>query len=220
MTKVKICGVRTLDDALMAAESGADLLGFNFYRRTPRYIAPEVAQPICDALREYLGQTCPVLVGVFVNEPVSNISMIMSMVGLDFAQLSGDESDDMIKELRGRAFKAIRPTSIAFAQDDVAYFSAHFPQDERAPSLLLDANHAQLYGGTGVQASDEIALEVRAHVPRLMLAGGLNPENVAARIQAVQPWGVDVASGVELPRQPGAKDAVLVRAFIAAARSA
>lgn len=220
MTIVKICGVRTFDDAFMAAELGADLLGFNFYKRSPRYIAPEVAQPICDALREHLGEACPALVGIFVNEPVSSISLTMSQVGLDFAQLSGDESADMLKELRGRAFKSIRPTTVTFAQDDVTYFSAHFPQDERAPSLLLDANHAQLYGGTGVQASDQIALTVRERVPRLMLAGGLNPENVAARIQAVQPWGVDVASGVEPSRQPGVKDPVLVRAFIEAARGA
>jgi phosphoribosylanthranilate isomerase len=218
MTIVKICGLTTYDDALMAAQAGADMLGFNFYKKSPRYIQPDDAQPICDRLREQLGKDCPVLIGVFVNEVVGVISAITRKVGLNAAQLSGDESDDMLAELRGIGFKAIRPMNLAQALDDVQYFSPHFPANERLPSLLLDAYHPQLYGGTGEQASVEVALAVKEHVPRLMLAGGLTPENVGERVRAIQPWGVDVASGVE--EQPGKKDGAKVQAFIQAVKSA
>ncbi len=217
--KVKICGLTTLEDAVMAVEAGADLLGFNFYPQSPRYIAPEAATAICDMLRAELGPDCPMLVGVFVNTTVSEISRITNQVGLDFAQLSGDETDDMLIELRGIAFKAIRPMNQAMALEDVEYFSQHLPGDERAPSLLLDAYHPKLFGGTGEQASTEVALGVKERIPRLMLAGGLTPENVAERVAAIRPWGVDVASGVEAGT-PGVKDAAKVREFIAAAHNA
>jgi phosphoribosylanthranilate isomerase len=218
MTRVKICGLTNFEDALAAAEAGADLLGFNFFKRSPRYITPDAALSICDGLRAEMGAGCPVLVGVFANEVVGTISAITTKVGLQFAQLSGDESDDMLRELRGIGFKAIRPVNLAMALDDVSYFSPYFPADERVPSLLLDAYHPKLYGGTGEQASTEVVAAVKAHVPRLMLAGGLTPEKVAACIDELAPWGVDVASGVESPDQPGVKDHGKVRAFIAAAK--
>lgn len=217
--RVKICGITTYEDALACAQAGADLLGFNFYKPSPRYITPEAALAICDPLRGVLGDDCPQLVGVFVNEAVGTISIITNQVGLDAAQLSGDESDDMLKELRGIAYKAIRPPNKALALDDAAYYGAHIPAKAALPSLLLDAHHPNLYGGTGEQASDAVALAVKATTPRLMLAGGLNPSNVAARVKAVQPWGVDVASGVE-DGEPGVKAIDKVQAFIQAARQA
>lgn len=218
MVKVKICGVTTLEDALMSARAGADLLGLNFYAKSPRYVEPEAAQVICDALRAEMGADCPALVGVFVNEIVGKISRTMEQVGLDYAQLSGDESGEMLRELRGIGFKAIRPRNQAEAIDDAAYYSGFAPTDERVPSLLIDAYNPQLYGGTGEQASVEVAVAVREKTPRLMLAGGLTPENVAERISAVHPWGVDVASGVE-DGTPGKKDAEKVKAFLAAAKT-
>ncbi len=220
MTSVKICGLTTFDDALAASEAGADMLGFNFYKKSPRYISPEAAQPICDSLRAQLGAACPVLIGLFVNEVVGLISAITRKVGLDGAQLSGDESDDMLAELRGIAFKSIHPMNMMQAMEDLNYFRPQFPANERLPSLLLDAYHPRLYGGTGEQTSVQIALAVKAEVPRLMLAGGLTPENVAERVQAIQPWGVDVASGVEPEGQPGIKDHTRVSAFIRAAKGA
>lgn len=220
MTKVKICGVTRYEDALASAEAGADLLGLNFYKRSPRYLEPEQALAICDKLREALGAACPVLVGVFVNEIVGNISAIADKVGLDFVQLSGDESDAMLKELRGFGFKAIRPANQVMALDDVAYYQPVMPQNERVPSLLLDAYHPKLYGGTGEQASIDVAVAVGEKVPRLMLAGGLVPENVAERVKAIRPWGVDVASGVEPEGQPGIKDIAKVKAFITNVRGA
>jgi len=215
--QVKICGITTYEDALMCAELGADMLGLNFYKKTPRYITPDAALAICDRLRHELGNDCPVLVGVFVNEAVGTISVITNKVGLDAAQLSGDESLDMLRELRGVGFKAIRPPNKALALDDAAYYAPIMPAREHVPSLLLDAHHPDLYGGTGEQASDEVAVAVREQIPRLMLAGGLKPENVAARVRAVSPWGVDVASGVE-DDVPGIKNRDKVRDFVQAAK--
>jgi phosphoribosylanthranilate isomerase len=106
----------------------------------------------------------------------------------------------------------------AQALDDIKYYEKYLPTSERAPSVLLDAFKSGEYGGTGEQVGEEIAQAVKAAVPRLLLAGGLTPDNVAARVAAVQPWGVDVASGVEKDGQPGKKDAGKVKAFIAAAK--
>lgn len=217
--QVKICGITTLKDARMAAVAGADMLGLNFYEPSPRYITPETALAICDTLRTELGEHCPVLVGVFVNATVGDVSIITNHAGLDVAQLSGDETIPMLKELRGIAYKAIRPMNKQMALSDVDYFAPQMPDNEQAPSLLLDAYHPNLYGGTGESASEEVANAVNERVPRLMLAGGLNPENVAERIQAIRPWGVDVASGVE-DDEPGVKSAEKVEAFINAARHA
>ena len=218
MIKVKICGITTLEDGLLAARAGADLLGLNFYAKSPRYLDPAAARALCDGLRAELGAACPLLVGVFVNEILSKISQTMEQVGLNYAQLSGDESGELLRELRGIGFKALRPRSKAEALDDAAYYGQFAPTDERIPTLLVDAYNPKLYGGTGEQASAEVAVAVREATPRLMLAGGLTPENVAERIAAVKPWGVDVASGVE-GDTPGRKDAAKVAAFIAAAKA-
>ncbi len=218
MTRVKICGITTLDDALMAAEAGADLLGLNFFKKSPRYIEPAAARELATALRAQLGAATPLLVGVFVNDIVSRISVTMEQVGLNFAQLSGDESFEMLRELRGIAFKAIRPRSKAEALDDVSYYGQFPLTNTRIPSILLDAYKAGEFGGTGQQTADEIAVAVNAVSMRLMLAGGLTPENVSERVKTVQPWGVDVASGVE-GDQPGRKDAAKVKAFIEAAKA-
>ncbi len=218
MTKVKICGITTLDDALFAAEAGADLLGFNFYKKSPRYIAPEVAQTICHTLHHQLKDHCPVLVGIFVNMADSDVSNILHQTGIAYAQLSGDESDEMIRELGGKAYKGIQPMTVDMAADDAKYYSPYFPTDEHIPSLLVDAYHPHLRGGTGEQVSAAIAISAKAIAPRLMLAGGLTPENVEERIEAVLPWGVDVASGVE-GDTPGIKDPEKIKAFIAAAKS-
>lgn len=218
MTRIKICGVTTLDDALRCAEAEADLLGLNFYPPSPRYLSPERARQIVAGLRSLLGGACPLLVGVFVNQSAAAIAHILDEVGLDAAQLSGDEPPQTLAALDGRAFKALRPRDAAEALDAAPLFAAHAPRDERLPALLVDAYHPQLYGGTGEQASEKIARAITAVVPRLMLAGGLMPDNVAERIRAIRPWGVDVASGVE--RAPGVKDIERVRVFIAAVKSA
>ena len=134
MTIVKICGLTTFEDALAAAEAGADMLGFNFYKKSPRYISPEAAQPICDGLRSQLGESCPVLIGLFVNEVVGLISAITRKVGLDGAQLSGDKSDDMLAELRGIGFKSIHPMNMIQAMEDVSLFPPTV-SDQRTPAF-------------------------------------------------------------------------------------
>jgi phosphoribosylanthranilate isomerase len=207
-------------DALFAAQAGADMLGVNFYEPSPRYINPEEAQLLCGRFRDELGTGCPLLVGVFVNESVEHITAVVETVGLDYVQLSGDEPPETIAALKGKAFKALRPRDVHEAIAQATQALPHAPDDERAPSILLDAYHPMLYGGTGEQTSVEVALAVKEHVPRLMLAGGLNPDNVIGRVESIQPWGVDVASGVEAPDQPGRKDHARVRFFISAARSA
>ena len=218
MTKVKICGITTYEDALAAASAGADMIGLNFYKKSPRYIAPDDASALAGRLRAEMGSQVPLLVGLFVNEIVGRISITMEQVGFSVVQLSGDESVELLKELHGTGYKAIRPRTAAEALDDVTYFAPGEPKSERLPSLLVDAYHPTLYGGSGRKASIEVALAAKEGTPRLMLAGGLTPENVGEVVQAVQPWAVDVASGVEMEEQPGKKDAGKLRAFIQAAK--
>jgi phosphoribosylanthranilate isomerase len=217
MTIVKICGITTLEDALTAADAGAELLGLNFYKKSPRYIHPDEAMKLAASLRLERGAKSPLLVGVFVNEIVGRMSITMEQVGLNFVQLSGDESVEMLRELRGIGFKALRPRHLQEALDDAAYYG-DVPCDPRIPTLLLDAHNPSLYGGTGERASTEIALGVKAKTARLMLAGGLNPGNVGDVVRTIRPWGVDVASGVE-GDTPGRKDAGKVRAFIDVAKA-
>ncbi|MCY4070286.1 MAG: phosphoribosylanthranilate isomerase [Chloroflexi bacterium] len=219
MTKVKVCGIRSYQNALMVAEAGADLIGLNFYPESPRFIDREAAGDLVKRLRARLGRHCPVLVGVFVNESAGRVREAVASVGLDCAQLSGDECPETLEELNGIAFKGIRPKTAADALADADRYGNAISADGRMPSLLLDAFNPRLYGGTGETAALDVTLAVRDAVPRLMLAGGLNPENVAERVRAIRPWGVDVASGVEAGI-PGLKDEDKVRAFITQVRKA
>ena len=156
-------------------------------------------------MRAELGAVCPIFVGVFVNAGADEIRAIAAQVGLDYAQLNGDETLDVVAALPGLAFKAIRPVDENAARAELAALESVFLAGADAPSVLLDAFNPKLYGGTGETASASIAAAVNEAVPRMMLAGGLNPENVAERVRALKPWGVDVASGVEAGA-PGIKD--------------
>jgi len=219
MTRIKICGVCAADNALMVARCGADLIGLNFYQESPRYLRRTAGRAIVARLREALGEACPTLVGVFVNASADEVRGIVEGVGLDYAQLSGDEPADTVAALRDIAFKAIRPADEKAALAAVQRLDSAYPQHDDSPSILLDAFNPKLYGGTGEMASVDIAAAVQAMAPRLMLAGGLTAENVAERVRRIRPWGVDVASGVEAGR-PGFKDEGAVRAFIQAVRTA
>ena len=219
MPKVKICGVTTLQDALAAAHAGAAFIGLNFYQPSPRYIEPASAALITAALRAQLAADCPLLVGVFVDEPLAMLQEICDQVRLDYLQLSGTEPPQLLAALHGRAFKAIRPKSVTAAQELAASYAPNATRDERAPALLLDAYHPALYGGTGMQASREVVLAVKALVPRVMVAGGLTPANVADLVAAANPWGVDTASGVE-NGNPRRKDHASMEEFIKQAKAA
>ena len=203
MTKIKICGIKTLPDALAAIDAGADYLGFNFYPKSRRFIETDACAEITSVLKRKHPEIK--LVGVFVNSLVDEIKHILETCSLDLAQLHGDEIPEMLDALDGKAFKAFRgvPGHInGFAR-------------EKAPTLLVDAAVKGAYGGTGVRADWSAAAELAERYP-LLLAGGLTPENVAEAVRRVRPWGVDVASGVEA--SPGVKDAGKMKAFVRVVR--
>jgi phosphoribosylanthranilate isomerase len=204
--KVKICGITNLDDAQAALAAGADLLGFNFYPKSPRYIAPQKAREIAAQIRS--DDPRRLLVGVFVNSPLEEVRSILASAQIDLAQLHGDEPVRVLEQLNGRGFKALRPTSEEEAALDAEWFAPYGPN---APVLLVDAYRKDQYGGTGHTADWSIATKLAQRYP-ILLAGGLTPENVAEAVSQVRPWGVDVASGVEV--SPGKKDAGKMRAFV------
>jgi phosphoribosylanthranilate isomerase len=218
MVRVKICGITSLEDGLAAAKAGADMLGLNLYPKSPRFVTTDAAQKLVSDLQDELGENCPLLIGLFVNEEAGMIRATLEKVSLEYAQLSGDEPQEALLELKGRAYKSIRPRSMDDAAALTRCFSLNERTDEDIPSLLLDAYNPALYGGTGEQASLEVALIAKSLTPRMMLAGGLKPENVAEMVTKVHPWGVDVASGVEIEGNPGQKDAVKMRDFVQAAK--
>ncbi len=201
MTIVKICGIKTLKDALDAIDAGADYLGFNFYAASVRF----VDKAACAGITAVLKREHPriKLVGVFVNSPVEEVISIRGLCSLDLVQLHGDETPEMFARLAPHAFRAFRgiPADLTgFERND-------------APALLIDAAVKGVYGGSGTTGDWSAAAEMTKKVP-LLLAGGLTPENVSGAVRQVNPWGVDVASGVE--SAPGEKDAGRMRAFVQA----
>ena len=205
--KIKICGITNLEDARAAIEAGADLLGFNFYRKSARYIEPATARSIVAQVRS--GARRSQVIGVFVNSSAYEVQSIMREVDLDRAQLHGDESIKLVTQVQG--FKALRPQSLEEAENQAKAYAV-----EGEPALLIDAYRQGEYGGTGQVGDWSLAARIAQQQP-ILLAGGLTPENVAEAIRQVQPWGVDVASGVE--SAPGKKDVEKMRAFVAQAKS-
>ncbi len=218
MTRVKICGVTDPENAVQCARLGADMIGLNFYPRGPRYVETKVAREIVQALRSDVGPNKPLVVGVFVNASSQSSLRMMDLLDLDAIQLSGDEPLDTLADYHGRAFKALRPED-SDPGSQIEAIMPFIPSDPDLPGALLDAQHDTLYGGTGRLVDPELALQLVRRVPRLLLAGGLNPDNVADRIRQVKPWGVDVASGVE-SEGPGLKDLDMVRRFVQAVNTA
>jgi phosphoribosylanthranilate isomerase len=206
MTKIKICGIKTVTDALAAMDAGAGLIGFNFYPKSPRFIDTGICKEIMLVMRKYEHVT---YVGVFVNAAVEEIRATMETCELNLAQLHGDETPEILNELDGKAFKAFRGISTDFETDQRI-------RTDAAPAFLLDASVKGLYGGSGITADWNGAAELAKKYP-LLLAGGLTPENVAEAVRLVKPWGVDVASGVE--SAPGEKDPGRMKAFVQAVRN-
>ena len=200
MTRVKVCGVTNLGDALAALEAGADLLGFNFYARRPRYVTPEAARRVVERLPA--GVEC---VGVFVNEASPEaVERIARAAGVGAAQLHGAETPEFCSALRGlKTVKALRVGPGYAAETAAAYTT---------DAVLLDAYVEGEWGGTGRVFNWSLARRTREAVPRLFLAGGLNPDNVAEAVAAVRPFAVDVCSGVET--SPGRKSPALMRLFV------
>ena len=197
MVRVKICGITNLEDALMAVEAGADALGFVFFPGSPRCVSPEQADVIIRSLPPFV-QT----VGLFVNEELATVNLVADRCGLDLVQLHGEETPGYCAAVKRRIIKAFR------VRDESSL--TELP-DYRVAAPLLDAWSPAAHGGTGTTFNWEIA--ARAAASRaIILAGGLTPENVAAAIEVVRPYAVDVSSGVE--SAPRKKDAGLVSRFI------
>lgn len=212
MTKVKICGITNIDDAYAAAGSGADLIGFIFYPPSPRYVEPDLASEIVRTVRSF----SPGLrfVGVFVNQPTDRVADVARRCSLDLVQFSGDESPGMLEGFSGRAFKSLRPRDPDHARSLLTSYSSE--QNQGAPDFIVDAFNPHLFGGTGERTDWHIARDIASR-HRILLAGGLSPENVAEAVALVRPWGVDVSSGVE--RTPGLKDHSKVKRFIENAKA-
>jgi len=204
MVKVKICGITNWSDARGAVEAGADFLGFNFYRESSRYIAPAAARRIVKRLPDKIAT-----VGVFVNEAEPDMLAIARRVGLDYVQLHGDETAEMVSRMR-RSFRVIKAIRVrdSFRVAQLANFKG-------ASSILLDGFDSRLRGGTGKSFNWKVAKNA-GRKRQIFLAGGLTPENAAEAVSAARPFAIDVCSGVEA--RPGKKDAARMRALVAAVR--
>lgn len=214
---VKICGLQTIAHALAAATAGADLIGLVFVPSSRRAISSAAASTIAAALRASPGLR-PQIVGLFVNEPAATVNRLIAEVGLDLVQLSGDETPAQAAGIDRPLLKSIRLDGSAAEAEWIALADRQAGADraQPAPLLLVDAAVPGAYGGTGARADWGRAAALARRAP-LLLAGGLTPENVAAAITQVRPWGVDVSSGVETG---GVKDVARIAAFLAAARAA
>jgi len=211
---VKICGTTNLEDAKLAVDAGADAVGFVFGASRRQVVAEQVAE-ITPHLPEKLEK-----IGVFVDESHDRITEIVRIAGLTGIQLQGDETPETVAELRNLNLRMV--VKVVWASAGIGTLpqriAAHRPNVD---GILLDSGSVAVRGGTGTRFDwIEVAAQLRRiqNGTRLIVAGGLNPSNVATAIATLHPWGVDVASGVE--REPGRKDPDKVRAFVAAARKA
>jgi phosphoribosylanthranilate isomerase len=189
ITKVKICGITNYDDAAAASDMGADLLGFNFYARSPRFVTPEIAAEIINKLPGFVD-----VAGVFVNASFERIKETLDTCQLNWIQLHGDETPDFCQSFLSfnvRTMKALRVKD----QSDIKKAESYFTD-----AILLDAFDPEKYGGTGLTFDWNIV----GHIgKRIFLAGGINPDNAAAALE-LGVYGIDVCSGIEAV--PGKKD--------------
>lgn len=202
MTRVKICGITNTEDALLSAKFGADALGFNFYAKSPRYVAPEKARKIIELLPPQV-----LKIGVFVNESLEKICEIAEIARLDAVQLHGEETPEFVREIKAKTnleiIKAFR-VSPEFKPEDVLQYEAD--------AILLDAFSAKEHGGTGETFDWEIARKVQEIFPKMYLAGGLSAENIVNAIWEVRPFAVDACSCLE--SEKGKKDKVRLINFL------
>lgn len=199
--KVKICGITNPDDALFAAECGADALGFVFWKKSPRFVEVSAAKAIIKALPPFV--SC---VGVFVDEEASRVNEIARQAGLSCVQLHGSESPEFCRSMEPRVIKTFRIKK----GDDIASLSGY-----DVSAFLLDTYSEGAPGGTGKTFDWACAMEAKKY-GRIILAGGLTPGNIEEALRKVCPYGVDVSSGVESSK--GKKDWVKVKEFIQSVR--
>jgi len=212
LVRVKVCGLTSISDALSAVEAGADWVGLNFHPTSPRRIDPTLAARIVAALPS----SCEA-VGLFVNRPPSEIKRIANEVGFKIVQLHGNEPPTDLLELSSfRIIRAFRIGSVESIDSMNSYVYTAATLGRAPDDVLVDAEVAGQFGGTGHSISTHLVSPLR-EIPRLILAGGLTPLNVAERVRLFHPWMVDVASGVE--SAPGVKDRALMARFVQQARS-
>jgi phosphoribosylanthranilate isomerase len=209
MTLVKICGITNQHDAQLALDCGADFLGFVFYPKSPRYVTADQVQKIVGGLDLPFDRPKAGFVGVFVDEELETVARILKQCGLAYAQLHGTESPEMVRALMKQSHRVIK----GFRVRDESYIQ--MLGDYRPTAFLLDAYVPGRPGGTGHAFEWSLALHAK-RFGRLVLAGGLTPDNVSAAIAGVHPWAVDVSSGVEAV--PGRKDPGKLDGFIRAAK--
>ena len=210
-TRVKICGLTRADEAVACVQAGADLIGLNFHAGSSRFIDLERAREIITAISR------PALaVGLFVNRPADEVARVVDRLGLVCLQLHGHEPPEDLRVLdRFWVIRAFRLGGVADIHAMTSYLERSRQVARSPDAVLVDAHVPGQAGGTATLVADDVLSKIPS-LPRLILAGGLTPENVAERVARVRPWMVDVASGVE--SSPGRKDTRKVAAFIQAAR--
>lgn len=209
-TRIKVCGITLPDDAAMVASAGVDFIGLNFWPRSKRYLNPDRAPMIAGVARSM--NTTTKLVGVFVDPELDEILAVAARVELDIIQLHGDEDVELATKIAQAVYRPVWKAIPVATSRDVERLDV-WPVD----AILLDAP-VPGRGGAGTKFDHQLAREARERHPKIkvVLAGGLDPINVAAAIHLVEPWCVDVASGVEAG--PGIKDKAKLAAFVAAVR--
>ena len=210
MTKLKICGLRESEHAVVAADAGADYLGFVFVPGVRRQITVEQARAIIKEYRRERGDGGPRLVGLFADQPLYDVNHIIRFCGLDLAQLCGDESPEYWEGVSAPVIKQVKVQERARRLDAVKETTDSVEEVVAlGQTAMLDRHEAGALGGTGRTFDWSIAAEVAGRYD-FLLAGGLTPDNVGQAIATVGPWGVDVSSGVETE---GVKDPARIRAF-------
>ncbi len=197
-TRIKICGITSPDDAKLAIEAGADALGLVFYEPSPRFVSTEQAKEICKVVPAFVS-----VVGLCVDKDKSEVDALVKQLPIDLLQFHGDESPSFCEQFDRPYIKAIRMRPELDVSEQIERYN-------RARSILLDAYRKGIPGGTGEQFNWKLIPE--QHRSKIILAGGLKPENIQNAIQTVQPYAVDVSGGVEC--SPGVKDRQKVLEFV------
>jgi len=215
MTWTKICGITNIEDALSAVDAGADALGFVFYEKSPRYVGPGKVQQIAQRVPAAVEK-----IGVFVNQTEDVICEIAEQAGLTGIQMHGNNEDPHVADLVAQRSGLKIFAAIAMNGPNPQGWAMTWRSDV-VHGFLLDSGSSSMIGGTGRTFDWQNSVERISVIKRLgnvVLAGGLNPNNVREAMQITTPWGVDVSSGVET--KPGKKDAEKIRAFVKAVRQA